>query len=83
MCVPAMNINNAKPMSARKTSVGWVGSSVPVPVCPMATPAAISPMTMGGEAAGSSEQRAEQADRDDQRERPKLRTHLPRGRRPW
>ncbi len=46
--VATMNINSAKPMSARNASVGWVATIVRVPVRPMATPAAISPMTTGG-----------------------------------
>ena len=35
-------------MFARKMSVGWRASIVPVPVLPKTTPAAISPITMGG-----------------------------------
>ena len=38
-CVPTMNINSAKPIAARNTSVGWSGTIVRVPVRPTTTPA--------------------------------------------
>ena len=45
--VPTMNISIAKPIAERKASVGSSGCTSRRPVCPTATPAAISPTTTG------------------------------------
>ena len=56
---PTMNINSAKPMSARNASVGWVAIDRARSRCARRrTPAAISPMTIGGANAASAAARA-------------------------
>ena len=52
--VPTTNISIAKPISARKATVGSRGSSHPAPLGPRATPAMTSPTTSGSPTRGSA-----------------------------